>query len=102
MPKNYERQGGKDAETGRFLWMASDVSNKRMLRREQKKGSRWKVIAGKEDDPRRRVEVRVRQDYLLFWEADIQEKVVDCISEKARQMNQSNDTTTKRKGLGRS
>ena len=37
MPKNYERKAAKMTETGRFLWVASDVSNKRKLRREHKK-----------------------------------------------------------------
>ena len=54
-------------------------------------------MLAKEDDPRIRVGVRVR-GLLAFLGAD--KKGVDCISEKARRMNQSNDTTTKRKGLG--
>ena len=37
MPKNYERKTANITETGRFLWMASDVSKRRKLRREQKK-----------------------------------------------------------------
>ena len=55
---------------------------------------RKSATVGKENDPRRRVEVRVR-GLLAVLGAD--RKGVDCISEKARQMNQSNDTTTKRK-----
>ena len=44
-------------------------------------------------------ELRVRvRGLLAVLGAD--RKGVDCISEKARRMNQSNDTTTKRKGLG--
>ena len=38
-PKNCERNAAKMTETGRFLWMASDVSNKRKVRREQKKSN---------------------------------------------------------------